>query len=159
VALIFSVAGAALAVYEKTAPVPGYENVAADRIHQTLYDMEQRLKVLDKLSSFAIAADKIITERGQGGYHLIILDSSERTVSIRPYPVSRLEEANIAYADIESRTKAGEAVEAVLVSAGPIDSLRKAYPNYFLDTQVFVRLLRKLTSEWEARAGMKRKSA
>ena len=61
------------------------------------------------------------------------LDSEKRTVSIRPYPKARLEQANIDYATIEQRTKAGEPIEAVLVSAGPIDALRKAYPNYFLD--------------------------
>ena len=102
------------------------------------------MRVLEKLSGFAIAADRITTERGQGGYHLITLDSIKRTVTIRPFPVARLEEANVAYAAIEARTKAGEQIEAVLVSAGPVESLRKAYPNYFLDTQVFVKQLQRL---------------
>jgi hypothetical protein len=52
--------------------------------------------------------------------------------------VARLEQANIDYAEIEKRTNDGEPIEAVLVSAGPVDALRKAYPNYFLDTQAFV---------------------
>lgn len=146
----FSMAGAALAIVEKTAPVPGYENCTVDELHEKIYESERSLRVSEKLSGFAIAADRITTERGQGGYHLIVLDSSNRTVSIRPYPVARLEDANRAYADIESRTKSGEAIEAVLVSAGPVDSLRKAYPNYFLDTQVFVGQLNKLTAEWRA---------
>jgi putative GTP pyrophosphokinase len=90
------------------------------------------------------AADRITTRQGRGAYHLIVLDSSIRTVDIRPYPTARLEEANKDYALIEQRTKAGEAVEAVLVSAGPIDALRKAYPNYFLDTQEFVRQIRRV---------------
>jgi putative GTP pyrophosphokinase len=61
-----------------------------------------------------------------------------------PYLISRLEQANIDYAKIEHRSKAGEAVEAVLVSAGPIDALRKAYPNYFLDTQGFVERIEEI---------------
>jgi len=65
-------------------------------------------------------------------------------VQIRPYPIARLDQANIDYAEIEKRTKAGEPVEAVLVSAGPVDALRKAYPNYFLDTQAFVAELTKV---------------
>ena len=69
---------------------------------------------------------------------------ANRTVSIRPYPIARLEQASIDYATIEQRTKTGEAVEAVLVSAGPIDALRKAYPNYFLDTQEFVTQIQRL---------------
>ncbi len=140
----FSIAGAALADLEKTTPVPGFEGCTAKQLHERLFESEKRLRVLEKLSGFAIAADRITTERGQGGYHLITLDSAKRTVTIRPFPVSKLEEANLAYAAIESRTKSGEAIEAVLVSAGPVELLRKAYPNYFLDTQVFVRQLQKL---------------
>ena len=140
----FAIAGAALAEVEKTKPVAGFEDCSAAQLHQQLLESEQRLRVLEKLSGFAIAADQITTERGQGGYHLIMLDSVSRTVTIRPFPVAKLEEANIAYAAIEARTKAGEPVEAVLVSADPVESLRKAYPNYFLDTQVFVRQIQRL---------------
>lgn len=140
----FSIAGAALADLEKTTPVPGFETCSSQQVHERLFESEKHLRVLEKLSGFAIAADQITTERGQGGYHLITLDSANRTVTIRPFPVAKLEEANVAYAAIEARTKNGDPVEAVLVSAGPVESLRKAYPNYFLDTQVFVRQLQRL---------------
>ena len=140
----FSVAGAALAIVEKTAPVPGFENHNREEVFAELASVESKLRVLEKLRGFAIAADRITIERGQGAYHLIVLDSAKRTVSIRPYPIARLEQANIDYASIEQRTKAGEAVEAVLVSAGPIDALRKAYPNYFLDRQEFVTQIEKV---------------
>ncbi len=140
----FSIAGAALAIVEGTAPVPGFEKHGREDVFSELAGAEKRLHVLEKLRGFAIAADQIFTERGQGAYHLIVLDSTKRTVSIRPYPIARLEQANIDYAAIEQRTKAGESVEAVLVSAGPIDALRKAYPNYFLDTQEFVMQIQKV---------------
>jgi hypothetical protein len=140
----FSIAGAALAIVEGTAPVPGFEKHSREGVFSELASAEKRLHVLEKLRGFAIAADQIFTERGQGAYHLIVLDSTKRTVSIRPYPIARLEQANIDYAAIEQRTKAGEGVEAVLVSAGPIDALRKAYPNYFLDTEEFVMQIQKV---------------
>lgn len=63
-------------------------------------------------------------------------------------------EANEDYAHIEERTKAGEPIEAVLVSAGPIDALRKAYPNYFLDTAEFVAQIGKVI---EAVGGSRRR--
>jgi putative GTP pyrophosphokinase len=110
---------------------------------------ENTFHVLDKLRGFAIAADQITTEGGSGAYHLVVPDSKKRSVSIRPYPTARLEQANSDYAAIEAMTKAGEPIEAVLVSAGPIDALRKAYPNYFLDTQEFIseieRVIKDLT--------------
>jgi putative GTP pyrophosphokinase len=135
----FTVAGAALAIVEGTASVPGFEGRDADDVFGQLEVTERELRVLEKLRGFAVAANHITTERGTGAYHLIVLDSLKRTVSIRPYPVARLEQASDDYAEIEQRTKAGEPIEAVLVSAGPIDALRKAYPNYFLDTQEFMQ--------------------
>lgn len=146
----FTTAGAALAIVEETAPVPGFENYDRAAMFSELASTEAKLRVLEKLRGFAIAADRITAQRGQGAYHLIVLDSANRTVSIRPYPVARLEQANIDYAAIEQRTKAGEAIEAVLVSAGPIDTLKKAYPNYFLDTQEFVIQIQKVIDEVHA---------
>jgi putative GTP pyrophosphokinase len=108
---------------------------------------ERSLHVLNKLQGFAVAADRITANRGQGAYHLIVLDSGKRTVSIQPYPMARLEQANIDYAAVEQRTKAGEQIEAVLVAAGPVDTLKRAYPNYFLDTQAFVTQIQRVISE------------
>lgn len=140
----FAKASAALAIIEKCPAVPGFENCSAEDVFNQVAEAENELRVLDKLNGFAIAADKITTERGQGAYHLVVLNSKDRTVQIRPYPIARLEQANLDYADIEKRTKAGEPIEAVLVSAGPVDALRKAYPNYFLDTQAFVAQINKV---------------
>ena len=134
----FEKASAAIAVLERTPSVPGFENLSAKQIYQQVAESEAELHVLQKLRGFAIAADRITKESGQGAYHLVVLDSTSRTVSIRPFALARLEEANIAYAEMEERGNDGEAIEAVLVSAGPIDALRKAYPNYFLDTEAFI---------------------
>jgi putative GTP pyrophosphokinase len=143
----FAKASAALAIIENTAPVPGFENRDRQMVFSDVATTEARLHVLQRLHGFAIAADQITTERGQGAYHLIVLDSIRRAVTIRPYAVASLEQATLDYAAVEQRTKEGEPVEAVLVSAGPIAALRKAYPNYFLDTQAFVKEMNHVISE------------
>ena len=143
----FAKASAALAIIERTAPVPGFEDSDRETVFSEVASIEAKLGVLRRLEGFAIAADKITTERGQGAYHLIILDSQKRTVTIRPYAVASLEQASKDYAAVEQQTRAGETIEAVLVSAGPIAALRKAYPNYFLDTQAFVTQMRNIIRE------------
>lgn len=148
----FSNASAAIAILEKTAPVPGFEDKDPEKVFAELADAERKLRVLEKLNGFAIAADRITTLKGQGGYHLVVLNSIDRTVLIRPYAKMQLEQANIDYAEIEQETQAGKPVEAVLVSAGPVDALRKAYPNYFLDTQAFVTQIQKVINEVAKRA-------
>jgi ppGpp synthetase/RelA/SpoT-type nucleotidyltranferase len=140
----FTIASAALATVEQAAPVPRFENINRDDLFSALSIAEQELKVFKRLQGFAVAADHINTVRGRGAYHLITLDSQNRTVHITPYARSSLKQANIDYAAAEERTKAGEHIEAVLVAAGPIKSLRSAYPNYFLDTQLFVEEMQKI---------------
>lgn len=152
----FAKAGAAIAILEGSPPVPGYEGCSRKAVFDDVATTEARLRVLERLQGFAIAADQITTERGQGAYHLIVLDSDRRLVTIRPYPVANLAQATNDYAIVEKRTKDGEPVEAVLVSAGPVTALRKAYPNYFLDTQAFVAEMNAVISEVAARPATKR---
>lgn len=155
----FANASAALAVLEKSPSVPGYENRTEKDVFTALRAAEAELRVLQRLEGFAIAADAITTERGQGAYHLIILDSAQRTVRIRPYPTASLEEATADYSEVEQRTRAGESIEAVLVAAGPIEALRKAYPNYFLDTQAFVRQMHAIIGKSRLKAKPLRRRA
>jgi len=100
-------------------------------------------------------------EKGQGSFHLVVLNSTDKSVSIRPYGVTRLDEANAAYAEVEKQAQAGERVEAVLVSAGPVEALKKAYPNYFLDTHEFIvqieRVIEEATHPRSAKVGPRRR--
>lgn len=105
--------------------------------------------VLAKLEGFAIAASKIATDDRKGKYHLVILDTATRSVRLIPFSENRLADANAEYARVEERTLKGEQIEAVLVAAGPVDALQKAYPNYFLDTHAFVAQIRRIMERAE----------
>jgi putative GTP pyrophosphokinase len=45
------------------------------------------------------------------------------------------------YSKFEAEAAKGQKIEPVLVSAGPIDELRKAYPNFFLDMGGFMQVV------------------
>ncbi len=140
----FRICSAAFCIEEKSPSVPGFEKFSQYEISRMVADKEKELSVLNKLQGFAIATDAITEHKGPGAYHLVVLHSEDRTVSVIPYPKAQLEKANEVYADYEKRTQNGEKIEAVLVSAGPVSELKKAYPNYFLDTQEFVKRIRKI---------------
>jgi len=135
----FAISGAAIALLEKCPPVPGYEELSEGETFERVAEAEANLRVLEKLRGFSVAADQIKKGKGQGAYHLILLDSANKSVVLTPYSTARLEEAHTAYSKVEKRIQAGEPIEAVLVAAGPVDALKKAYPNYFLDTHEFIR--------------------
>ena len=58
--------------------------------------------------------------------------------------IDNFEKALAAYAKFESEAAKGSKLEPVLVSAGPMENLRKAYPNLFLDISEFERVLMRL---------------
>ena len=143
----FELTGSAIAHLENSPPVPGYESLSRDEIFMRVAQSEALLKVLEKLRGFSIATEKITTEKGQGSFHLVVLNSIDKSVLIRPYPITRLEQANADYAIVEKQAQSGEPVEAVLVSAGSIEALKKAYPNYFLDTHEFILQIERVIEE------------
>jgi len=154
----FEIASAAFTHLEKTEPIPAYASFSKDQILSLLGEAENNLHVLNKLQGFSIAANKITSAKGAGSYHLVILNSSNRTVSIKPFPKTQLEQANFEYAKVEERGQQGEPLEAVLVSAGPVEALKKAYPNYFLDTHEFVLHIKKLLKK-DSSGGIPKKSS
>ena len=143
----FRNASAALAIVEGTAPVPGFEHRSRAEVFQDLARSEDRLHVLQRLEGFAIAADRITTERGQGAYHLIVLDSTKRAVTIRPYAVGSLQQATLDYAEVERRTQAGESIEAVLVIGRADRGTPEGLSELLSDTQAFVREMNAVITE------------
>ncbi|MFZ5491283.1 MAG: RelA/SpoT domain-containing protein [Pseudomonadota bacterium] len=143
----FSMAAAAFAQVEGTEPVPGFEDMARQRLFENLSRLESDLQVIRRLQGFSVAANHIHKEGVGGSYHLVILDSEDRSVTIRSYSFEALYQANKDYAEVEARVQSGEKLEAVLVSAGKLSQLKRAYPNYFLDTRDFVIEIRKVFSE------------
>lgn len=141
------IASAAFTFIEGTTVIPGYESFTRGEIFSKLAKSAADLHVLSKLQGFSIAANHITAQRGAGSYHLVTLFSETRKVTIQPFPKTQLEQANVEYAKIEERAQRGELVEAVLVSAGPVEALRKAYPNYFLDTHQFVAEINRVISQ------------
>ncbi len=139
----FSLSSAAFAYIEKTASVPGFEGKSKSYIFKAVKEAEKDLNVLTKMDGFAAAANLIHNKKGKGSYyHLIILNSLARRVQIMSFAKEKLRLATQEYAKAEKRIAKGEKIEAVLVSAGPLNSLRRAYPNYFLDTKDFVELVK-----------------
>ena len=80
-------------------------------------------------------------------FHIYLERSDENSASVRwnEYSGNEQEEAIHAYEEVESAIRHFPGGETVLVQVSSIDALRRAYPNYFADTSVFVAALRQAT--------------
>jgi hypothetical protein len=80
-------------------------------------------------------------------YHLLYLDAREGSLEILKFPFGELLKAQEAYARAEKRAEGKPGAQAVLVSVDELSLLRRAYPNYFLDTRMFLNEVRRVTGQ------------
>lgn len=143
----FAATSAAFAHVEETELVPGFEHLDARQTIKLVAELESKLNVIDSIRGFSIAANHI-TQSGSGSfYHLVVLNMSTKMVQISSYPKDSLERASKDYALAEKRASEGEDIEPVLVSAGSLQHLKQAYPNFFLDVREFITSIRTLFNE------------
>jgi ppGpp synthetase/RelA/SpoT-type nucleotidyltranferase len=140
----FKVVGNAFALIEKCPVAEEFADWAPELVFQECCEMEALLDVRRKLSAFSLAANAITSSNKLGSYHLIVLDAVERTVTINSFGVKRLDEANAAYAEAEKVALGHPDMQTVLVTSTSVKNLRRAYPNYFLDTKQFLLALTKI---------------
>lgn len=141
----FAITSSAFAYKENSVPVPRYKNLSRQETFQAVVSAEADLQALSKMRGFSVAVDKMVREKSWS-YHLIILNSLEKTVKLKAYDRDSFEQAMADYSQIEIQAAQGATIEPVLVSAGPIEMLRRAYPNFFLDISGFVKIVDEIVS-------------
>lgn len=79
-------------------------------------------------------------------FFLLALDPAADTITIGGFRKNELDLATATYLQVERALNAASGAEAVLVSVDSIAALKRAYPNYFLDTQAFLLAVRRALS-------------
>jgi hypothetical protein len=130
-----------IALRESCNAVP---NTPTDRkqMKESIRRYANGLNVEDRLEGFRAALQ--ITEEPDmdfgPGFFLIQLDTEKRNTQMWGYRMNQLAEANDHYLKLE--LKGGKGKDQVLVSLDSIAQLKRAYPNYFGDTEIFLQQLR-----------------
>lgn len=134
----FALMGGALALRERTAPVPGTPTQKTALVRE-LRQYARSLDVERRLRTYGEAIQTTEQPGVQNAhYYILALDPGAQRVTVRGYPYKELERASNEYLVVEKEIKSIPGAEAVLVSVESLASLRRAYPNYFLDTRVFI---------------------
>jgi hypothetical protein len=128
---------------ENTPPVPGVPtNIRA--LREEIIDLSRTLHVVQILRSYTVTARSTGFMKHMK-YFLVHLDPHAQIVRYTGYRHDQSEDANAAYTALESTLSGQPDAQAVLVSVDSIRALRRAYPNYFLDTSRFVREIEHLS--------------
>lgn len=110
-----------------------------------MIELIQKLGLDDRLTAFRGAIRAITRLKGKGaGYFILLLDFERRSTTFTRYGKEQLSEATEFYDEKEKEYENDASKDLVLVSAASVRDLKKAYPNYFSDTDDFRGYLRKV---------------
>lgn len=138
----FSLMGSAMAISEGKPTVPNTQDNMV-LLHNEISFLAKKLDVEGHLTTFRQSITVLSANKGLYGakYYLLELDPSRGTVAIKAYTQTQLSVATQDYATLEKRISNSNR-NAVLVSADSVDALKLAYPNYYLDADLFLNYLR-----------------
>lgn len=132
--------GTVVAVKEDTARVANTPDDNAELVEQ-IRGFEKQLDLINRLDGFRRALREVEEpEQPHARYYLLELDPNADTITVTNFKSQELGMATELYERREQEISQSGG-DAVLVSVDSIASLRRAYPNYFLDTHVFLDLL------------------
>jgi hypothetical protein len=105
-------------------------------------------ELLEKFSVITNIIDKDDIEKNKGSkFFLITLNFKEKSLTLRRYSKTKLSQANNKYSELEKEYLNDSSIEVVLVSVDDVNNLKKLYPNYFMDTHEFIKLINKIEEE------------
>jgi hypothetical protein len=137
----FILMGSAIADIEGTPLVPGTP-IKKSELVKELRSLNKSLQITEKLMSYGNALNKMSDGLSKNAHYFILrLDTKRNSVTILGYPSKFLHLAEEKYSSIEKEIIDDDTVDAVLVSVDSVTSLQRAYPNYFLDTKVFLEFV------------------
>ena len=143
----FSLMGTFIASDEGTNPVP---NTPADTspLREEIRSLTEELGVIEHLDSYRATLD--FKQIWGAKFYLVELDASKNETSIIGFKEDEFEEAQQVYLNVEKALSGQQGRDVVLVSVGSLNSLKRAYPNYFADTEVFLGIVRQaILSDYE----------
>ena len=141
----FALMSSAIALREETPLVPNTPSSrqgVADEIRR----FDRELQVSERLSAFQSLTAQISESRG-GKSRLFVLELNSETRSVAGWEFApgNVESAFSWYRKREEDSIGNPRLNVVLVSTDTVNSLRRAYPNYFADIGGFRRILKEVT--------------
>lgn len=139
----FALVSSAFALQEKQPVLEAHKNLLEAEIRGLIIKKEKELKVKEKIA-FVSELGKTIKENKLKKLKFVLLIIDIANNQTRYILIEKEDDANTAYEMHEQGILNGVQNDIVLIKIDDIKKLRKAYPNYFLDTTDFVKQLNKI---------------
>ena len=141
----FALMSSVFAIREDCPITPGTPNTL-DELHQEIIELNTHHHIVSVFSKYR-AIIPHIEKLSNAKYFLITLDPLKTYVNIKQFKGDESQKANREYTEAEKALPQNTSTQVVLVSVSSVKALKRAYPNYFLDTEDFLREIRAITSD------------
>lgn len=143
----FVLASTAFAFKEGSPPVPNtYTTATLEDFLTELKSLWNVLQVDSFLTGCRVAINMATTDFKKADRFLVRFDAKKREVGIRGYPKNQLPQAMKDYFLAELDATNNPEMQVVSVSVDSVEKLRIAYPNYYADTDEFLKAMREFIS-------------
>ena len=132
----FALMGSVFAIREGCPTVPDTPS-GMDSLKSEIKELNNNYHIASVLAGYTAIIPQV-TNGGKDKYFLVNLNPIDKTLSIIGFRKNESQEANRAYTEAEKSLDKDSPNQVVLASADSARDLRKAYPNYFLDTSRFL---------------------
>lgn len=139
----FSFVSSAFAILEKSPFYEGHRNLTKSEIFDRVVELERELQVISALEVYKAAVNYQGAKGKDYHYFIMCLDPATRSGRVMGFKRDQFDYATQIYLGQE-RAAASSSAHVVLVAARSIEALKKAYPNYFMDTSLFVARLKRV---------------
>lgn len=134
--------GTAIAAIEGTPCVPETPTDKTALVAE-LKNLTEHLSARDMLRAYNTTL-KILGAAKDAKYFIVALDPDQSQVTLHRFKAKESAEANQQYTELESQIPDESRRQVVLVSVADINALKRAYPNYFMDTARFVQIFERV---------------
>ena len=145
----FKLSSALFSYTENTTISSKYKSLSKKDICEKIAELNQKHNILKNLSGLAISGQNI--ERGElmkkGYYFIVVLNFKTNTLSIEGFNRKNSAKAKKIYDSYEQDSKEKQNTDVVLISLDKFRLLKQAYPNYYLDSGSFIRVIKKELQE------------
>ena len=137
----FALVSSAFALQEKQPVLEAHKNLSEIEIKDKIKEKAIKLSIIPKLEQILNISKILDTIQFKD---IFLLEINKKTNEVTHNICINENQANETYKNIEQEILNGADIDAVLVQVSDFKKLKKAYPNYFLDTTDFVKELKKI---------------
>ena len=137
----FALASSVIAELEGTAWPPGVPTLAEERDAE-LKELSKKLNVVQLLKTYQTTLRDINQQTVKDAkFFLLTIEPNEQRIAAKGFLTRDSLTANAKYNEAEQQMAGKKGAQVVLVKVSSMSALRRAYPNYFADTAMFLEVL------------------